>query len=152
MCKNYVKSFLFLLQDIEMAMYHYKISSDLRVFGAAADYIRLKYTYDKNVDLLSALEKMLNNTEALPNKHNTLSCIGSYYLFLKRDLITALEKYGQIMDADPDSSALKVCESCFLNCSALVIQASGLCVSMCVCVHARVRACDECLITMETDN
>lgn len=101
--------------DIERALYHFKISSDLRVFGATADYIRLKYTYEKDYDLLSALEKMLNNTEAFPNRHVTLTCIGSYYLFLKRDLITALKYYGQVMDEDCNSSALKAHKPIFLS-------------------------------------
>lgn len=101
--------------DIEKALHHYEISSDLCVYGATADLIRLKYTFEKDYDLLSALEKMLDNAEALPNRHTTLSCIGSYYLFLKRDLIRALSYYGRVMDEDHESSALKAHKPVFLN-------------------------------------
>lgn len=109
-----------MLQDIDKALYYYKISSDLHAYGATADYIRLKNIYDKDFDLIGALEKMLEYSET-PNKHSTLSFIGSYYLFLKRDLITALKYYRRVMDEDQNSSALKVCECCFYVCNIKTI-------------------------------
>lgn len=100
--------------DFEKALRYYKISSDLGVYGAMADYIRLKYVFENDYDLIGALENMLEYPVSLPDRHKTLSCIGSYYLFLKRDLFRALNYYGRIMDEDSGSSAVTANKPLFL--------------------------------------
>lgn len=100
--------------DIEKALHHYEIASEY-VYGALADFVRLKYTYEKEYDLIGALENMLECSASLPCVHKTLSYIGSYYMFLKRDLMRALNYYGRIMDEDRDSSAITANKPVFLN-------------------------------------
>lgn len=100
--------------DIEKALRHYEIASEY-VYGALADFIRLKYTYEKEYDLLDALENMLESYLSLPSVHKTLSYIGAYYLFLKRDLIRSLDYYRRIMNEDSNSSAITSSKPLFLN-------------------------------------
>lgn len=108
--KDNIVSILFscLFQDIGKALHHYEIASEY-VYGALADFIRLKYTYEKEYDILGALENMLESYLSSPSVHKTLSYIASYYLFLKGDLIRALDYYKKIMDEDTGSSAITVC-------------------------------------------
>lgn len=77
-----------------------------------ADYVRLKYMCDKDFNLIGALEDMLERSVSSPNRHKALSAIGSYYLFLKRDLFRSLHYYGRIMEEDSDSCAITVCITC----------------------------------------
>lgn len=113
--------------DFDKALHYYKISSDLSVYGAMADYIRVKYMCDKDYDLIGALENMLECSGSSPNRHKTLSYIGSYYLFLQRDLFKALHYYSRIMEEDSGSYAISANKPVFLNIRAPINMYEILC-------------------------
>lgn len=76
--------------------------------------IKLKYRENKEFDILKSLEALLEQYTELERKCQTLAQIGSYYLFGKRDLLSAVEYYLKIINEYPQCETMKV-NTCEIN-------------------------------------
>lgn len=100
----------------EEALKYYKIASDLFVYGATMDLIRLKFSlnqkeYDPVPDFKKICEKFLEKDRYF----QTISQIASYYFFHKNDIPEAWKYIEEIISSNPNHSCLRTHKSVTLR-------------------------------------
>ncbi|KAJ8866122.1 hypothetical protein PR048_033646 [Dryococelus australis] len=87
----------------------YQHASELGMFGAHMELVRLRYICDKvSYDPITDLEIALQKYQDVSSyRLETLMQMGSYHFFIEGDIENAFKCWEKVIDEDPDSEKLK---------------------------------------------
>uniref|UniRef100_A0A1B6IGP4 Uncharacterized protein n=1 Tax=Homalodisca liturata TaxID=320908 RepID=A0A1B6IGP4_9HEMI len=101
--------------DAKKALKFFEMASDQGNYGASMDAIRLRFRMNEQYNPVGRLRKLIEKFSARPHHEDAVSQLGSFYLFIVRDLERALEAYNLILEKDPESRAMMVHKPIFVR-------------------------------------
>lgn len=84
------------------------MASDQGNYGASMDAIRLRFRLNEQYNPIGRLKALIEQFTARPHHDDAVTQLGSFYLFIVRDLERALKVYNTILEKDPESRAMLV--------------------------------------------
>ncbi|XP_069673792.1 uncharacterized protein [Periplaneta americana] len=97
--------------DMNNAKKYYKLAAEGGVYGACMDLLRINYNEDKTYDPIPELNNILERFIEKPLKEDILCQMGSYYFFVKDDLLEAYQYWYKVIDDNPHSEKLKTLDT-----------------------------------------
>uniref|UniRef100_A0A1B6DCG4 Uncharacterized protein n=1 Tax=Clastoptera arizonana TaxID=38151 RepID=A0A1B6DCG4_9HEMI len=87
-------------QDLEKALYHYEKASEFKNFAASLDFLRLKCYLNPDLDPYEDLMKYKTMYKEKYLQIQLKCHLGSYYIFKKRDILTAIQYFNEVLEKD----------------------------------------------------